>query len=54
MKLEFTIKSGDKSFTFCKGVTKGRVWIQREDGEGGEFDQDKVYEQLKKLYDEHF
>lgn len=32
----------------------GRVWLELESGEGGEFDEAKLYQVLKKFYDEHF
>lgn len=32
----------------------GKVWLELEDGEGGEFDESKLYEVVKKFYDENF
>ena len=53
-KESITIRSGDKSFTLRPGMGKGRIWIECEDGEGGDFNQETLYYRIKKFYDEYF
>jgi hypothetical protein len=50
----FTIKSNGKSFTFRNGIESGCIWIECEDGEGGDFNQDALFETIRRFYDESF
>lgn len=43
-----------ESFTIKKGITEGRVWIERKSGEGGDFDSAEFYDLVEKLYNERF
>jgi len=43
-----------KNLTIEKGVTPDTIWINREDGEGGEFDLGRLYYLLDKFYDDNF
>ena len=51
---EFTISSCGESFTLSKGMTRGKVWIGKQDGEGGDFDQDELFVHIRRFYDERF
>jgi len=51
---EFKISSCGESFTLSKGMTKGKVWIGKQDGEGGDFDQDELFVHIRRFYDERF
>jgi hypothetical protein len=46
-----TVRIGD--FVLCK-QSEGKIWIQHDSGEGGEFSEDSLHASLKKHYDEHF
>jgi len=50
----FTIKSSGESFTIRDGMAKGRVWIEKEDGEGGDFDQDELFMFIREFYNKRF
>ena len=49
-----TVQSGSVSFTIKRGIMPGNIWLEREDGEGGDFDAAALYNHLGKFYDEHF
>ena len=51
---EFVIKSSGNSFLLRPGMQKGRVWIEAESGEGGDFDQDELYMHIREFYDKRF
>lgn len=51
---EVTISSKGKSFSIKKGIMEGKIWIECEDGEGGDFNQDELYQAIRKFYDERF
>ena len=42
------------SFLVQESETEGKVWLFRDDGEGGEFDEEALAELLGKFYEEHF
>lgn len=46
-----SVQIGD--FTLCR-QSEGKIWIQRGDGEGGEFSENKLAEFIAKYYDENF
>lgn len=37
-----------------EGIEKHNVWIEREDGEGGDFNKEKLLECLNAFYKEYF
>lgn len=41
-------------FFIAPSVTEGKVWIGRQDGEGGDFSIVMLQEVIRKFYDEHF
>jgi len=53
-KKTFTLHSGKRSITFKPGMTKGMVWMVREDGEGGEFKETELFKHILKFYGENF
>ncbi len=46
-----SVKAGD--YTICRQAD-GRIWIQRGDGEGGEFSEAAFAEAVAAFYNEHF
>lgn len=46
-----TLKIGE--FTLCQ-QSEGKIWIQHDSGEGGEFSEAPLAEYLKKYYEENF
>jgi len=46
-----TLKVGP--YTLCR-QSEGKIWIQMEDGEGGEFSEGALMDAIKIFYDEHF
>lgn len=42
------------TFTLRPGRTPGRIWIERESGEGGDFDPAELEKVIAAFYDEHF
>ncbi len=41
-------------YTFSPGVEKGKVWIQCDDGEGGDFSEEKLEKLLDTFYTKEF
>jgi hypothetical protein len=50
----YTIVSGKKSITIHKGIQEGRVWLEIDSGEGGDFMADDLFKLLEAFYNEHF
>jgi len=46
-------KSEEKSITVRPGITPGRIWLEIETGEGGDFPEEMAFSALRKLYEEH-
>jgi hypothetical protein len=51
---EITIKTNEASFTLKKGITPERIWIERADGEGGDFSIKDILNLIDKYYCENF
>lgn len=45
---------GQDGLTIKNGCEKGNVWIERDDGEGGDFNKAKLLEVLNKFYKDNF
>lgn len=41
-------------FFIAPGISEGRVWIGRQDGEGGDFKIEDVEKVIRKFYEENF
>jgi hypothetical protein len=41
-------------FYIQPAINKGKIWIGRQDGEGGEFPIDELEKAIKEFYDERF
>jgi len=52
--MKTTIKKGKKSITISEGMQKGKHWLGLEDGEGGDFSDDDLYDALLKFYEDRF
>lgn len=50
----FAVKSGDKVISLRPGMTPGRIWIEIETGEGGDFTEETVFETLRNMFEIHF
>ena len=48
------IQSKGKTFIIKQGIRKRKIWISREDGEGGDFNQDAFYQTIRIFYDKRF
>src|SRR5688500_17013866 len=42
------------AYTLCEGRQQGKVWIEHETGEGGDFTASKVEAAIAAFYKEHF
>ena len=51
---KFTLYFKDKSITLMTGMGAGCVWLELEDGEGGDFEMAQLYEIIRGFYDERF
>ena len=52
MFVQLTITNPDNpdgEIYMSPGIKDGRIWINRQDGEGGDFDEQKVYDLLDKF-----
>ncbi len=57
IKIEITIRNPKKlteGYVISKGMDKDRVWIERLDGEGGDFRPQSFYDCIDKFYKENF
>lgn len=52
--VEVEIKSSGNIFKIRKGMRGGRIWIENEEGEGGDFDQDEFYMHVRDFFDRRF
>ncbi len=43
-----------EGFIIKKGISDGRVWIERQSGEGGDFDAKEFYDLIERFYNERF
>jgi hypothetical protein len=48
------VRRGKMSIKLRKGMSRGKIWIEREDGEGGDFSQEELYKTLEEFYNERF
>lgn len=55
-ELKITNETGSETLYLSPGHSNltGKVWIGREDGEGGEFDANALFAVIKKFYDDNF
>ena len=52
--LIYNPEDSTKNLIIKPGIQKGTIWIQREDGEGGEFSANDFYKVLNKFYNDNF
>lgn len=43
-----------QSLTLRQGMSEGMIWIELEDGEGGDFDASELFDLIMKFYKEKF
>lgn len=48
------IGSGAKFIQIKTGIEKGKIWLETQDGEGGDFNQDELFSILEKFYNDRF
>lgn len=53
-KQKFTLYFKEKSITLMQGMGAWAVWLELEDGEGGDFEQAGLYQIIRRFYDERF
>jgi len=48
------IKKDDKEYRLWYGVSDGKLWIDLNNGEGGVFEVDKLFDLIDKFFKENF